>query len=157
MAVFRAIHLFSHCQRGIKNKDCTLMMEIEQLVSEHFEMRGLLKVLSQASNGGIRRMLFADLNRKFDHHERHENEFLLSLVASDPKSLEKISHAAQGALWLRGHFIAMEKLSVESPHWAERFENLCRSLEGHFDYEEETFFGTAALRHDFQLDPGSNF
>jgi 3-hydroxymyristoyl/3-hydroxydecanoyl-(acyl carrier protein) dehydratase len=114
---------------------------LSTLEGEHAQVASLMDdVMGINNNPSKQRELYAQIRQDLLIHAQGEEQGLYTEARAHESTRSMAERAVQDHMQVRQLLVTLDSLTVGSPEWMRRFEELKASVDMHVDFEENQFF-----------------
>jgi hypothetical protein len=123
---------------------------LSTLEGEHAQVASLMDDVIESNNPSKQRELFQQIRQDLLMHAQGEEQGLYTEARAHDSTRTFADRAVQDHMQMKHLIASLDALTVGSPEWMRKFEELKASVDRHVDFEENQFF--AAVKDVFGAD-----
>lgn len=116
---------------------------LSTLEGEHTEVSSLMKDVLDAKNPDEQRELYHEIQQNLMIHTQGEEQGLYTECRAHDATRNLADKAIQDHMQIKQLLAALDGLTVGSPEWTRKFDELKSAVERHVDFEENQLFPAA--------------
>ena len=113
---------------------------LNTLEGEHAQVASLMEDVMEINNPSKQRELYAQIRQDLLIHAQGEEQGLYTEARAHESTRSMAERAVQDHMQVKQLLATLDSLTVGSPEWMRKFEELKAAVDMHVDFEENQFF-----------------